>query len=576
MTGVEHLLVDRDVSIPMDDGISLKCDVFRPKDGQPAPVIMTSGPYAKGAPYSVQFAPQWQWFIETHPDMLPGSSREFMNWETVDPEMWVPMGYVCIRVDSRGAGRSPGLLDIWSPREIKDYHDAIEWAAVQPWSTGKVGLNGISYYAITQWLVAATQPLHLTCIIPWEGASNLYREFARHGGIHSNSFVETWFPRQVLSVQHGNPKSILDPWLNDRVSGPTMLNEEQLRQNRADPVQDVLQRPLEDEWYRARSPDFSKITLPFLSAASLGGHALHARGNFEAFTQAASTQKWLETHGGRHEELFYLEHGRALQQRFLDYFLKGVENGWDKEPPVLLSLRRPFTTDVELRKEQSWPLTATKWTNTYLDSSDLQLSWNPVPTSSNTSFKALEEAVTFRTTPLEHEMEVTGPLALKLYASSTTSDLDLFVTVQAFSPDGREVDFQGTVDPHTPLSQGWLRASHRKLDPHKTLPYRPYHSHDELQPLTPGEIYELDIEVWPMSVVLPAGFHWAIQIGGKDFERPLPPDVPNEAWVSRGSGPWLHTHEQDRPKSIFGGTTTLYTGGEWESRLYLPIIEKQK
>lgn len=192
----------------------------------------------------------------------------------------------------------------------------------------------------------------------------------------------------------------------------------------------MLQRPLEDEWYRARSPDFSKITIPFPNAASLGGHGLHARGNSEAFTQAASTQKWLETHGGRYEELFYLERGRALQQRFLDYFLKGIETGWDKEAPVLLSIRRPFTTDVELRKEQSWPLPATKWTSTYLDASNLQLSWNPVPTSSTTSFKALEETLTFRTPPLNHEMELTGPLALMLYAYSTTTDIDLFLTLR--------------------------------------------------------------------------------------------------------------------------------------------------
>lgn len=575
MAATKNLIVDRDVSIPMDDGIELKCDVFRPSDGQPAPVIMTMGPYAKGAPYSVQFAPQWKWLVETHPNMAPGSSLEFMNWETADPEAWVPLGYVCIRVDSRGAGRSPGYLDSWSPREIKDYHDAIEWAAVQPWSTGKVGLNGISYYAITQWLVAATQPPHLTCMIPWEGASDLYREFGRHGGIHSNAFVDVWFPRQVVSTQHGNPKSILDPWLNERLSGPATLTEEELKANRADPVENVASRPLDGQWYRDRSPDFSKIKIPFLSAASLGGHGLHARGNFEAFVQSASTQKWLETHGGRHEELFYLEHGRSLQKRFLDHFLKGIDNGWDKEPPVLLSLRRPFTTDVELRKEHAWPLPDTKWTKTYLDSSRQQLSWTPVPSSSSASFTAMEENITFRTAPLEHEMEVTGPLALKLYASSTTTDFDIFVTFQAFSPDSREVDFQGTVDPHTPLSQGWLRGSHRKLDPQKTLAYRPYHSHDELQPLTPGEIYELDIEVWPASLILPAGFVWALQVAGKDFERPLPPDVPNEAWVARGSGPWLHNSEQDRPKSIFGGTTTIYTGGEHESYLLLPVIDRK-
>ncbi|KAJ9612453.1 hypothetical protein H2200_004050 [Cladophialophora chaetospira] len=570
----EGILIERDVSIPMDDGISIKCDVFRPKDGQPAPVIMTLGPYAKGAPYSVQFAPQWKWLVGTHPDMLPGSSRELMNWETADAEMWVPLGYVCIRVDSRGAGRSPGRLDIFSPREIRDYHDAIEWAAAQPWSTGKVGLNGISYYAINQWLVASLQPPHLACIIPWEGAGDFYRDFGRHGGIQSNAFVDTWFNRQVVSTQHGNPNSILDPWLNERISGPASLGDDELKQNRADPVEDILHRPLDGEWYRERSPDWSKVKVPFLSAASLGGHGLHARGNFEAFTQAASSQKWLETHTGRHEELFYLTEGMALQQRFLDHFLKGAENGWDREPPVLLSLRKPFTDAVEHRKECSWPLTGTQWTKAYLNSSNTELLWDPTTTDCSVSFKALETNVTFRSQPLRFETEITGPIALKVFAASTTTDLDLFVTFQAFSPNGREVDFQGTIDPHTPLSQGWLRASHRKLDTKKTLAYRPYHSHDELQPLTPGEIYELDIELWPTSIVLPAGFEIAVHIGGKDFERPLPPDVPNEAWVARGSGPWLHNHKKDRPSDVFGGTTTLFTGGQHQSYLYLPVIQK--
>ena len=143
--------VERDVSIPVDDGLELKADVFRPDDGQPAPVIMTSGPYGKGVPYKVGYASQWKWLIEKYPSILPGSTRDFMVWETVDPEIWVPWGYICVRVDSRGAGRSPGRLEVFSPRETKDLYDAIEWVGAQPWSTGDVGLCGISYYAMNQW-----------------------------------------------------------------------------------------------------------------------------------------------------------------------------------------------------------------------------------------------------------------------------------------------------------------------------------------------------------------------------------------------------------------------------------------
>jgi predicted acyl esterase len=510
--------------------------------------------------------------MDTYPDILPGSTREYMVWETVDPEVWVKWGYVCIRVDSRGAGRSPGILDILSPRETKDYYDAIEWAAVQPWCTGKVGLNGISYYAINQWLVASLQPPHLCAMIPWEGAGDHYRDFARHGGIACNVFVEVWFSRQVLSVQHGNAAAHKDVWLNESSAGKDPLSLDVLVANRREPLQGILQHPLDDQYHRERSPDWSKVTVPFLSAANWAGFGLHPRGNFEAFTQAASKQKWLEAHPERHEEWFYLDKGMALQKQFLDHFLKDINNGWDREPPVLLHLRRPFSTGVEVRKESDWPLPITKWTSIYFSAPDKALDWHKPVQASQTTFDALGNPVTFLSTPLEKETELTGPLSTKIFVSSSTIDADLFVTLQAFSPEGKEVEFQGTIDPHTPLAQGWLRASHRKLDLAQSKPYRPYHSHDEIKPLNPGQIYELDVEIWPTCIILPAGFRIALQISGHDFERP-PSDDPNEAWISRGSGPWLHTNQADRPESIFGGKTTIYTGDTTASYLTLPIIE---
>ena len=176
--------------------------------------------------------------------------------------------------------------------------------------------------------------------------------------------------------------------------------------------------------------------------------------------------------------------------------------------------------------------------------------------------------------PLKQETEITGPMAAKLYVSSSTIDCDLFVTLQAFSPNGREVYFQGTVDPKTPLAQGWLRVSHRKLDPDMSEPWRPYHTHDDKQPLIPGEIYEVDVEVWPQCIVLPKGFRIALNISGQDFDRKGPAV---EAYVpSRGSGPFLHDHPTDRPKEIFGGHTTLHTGPKHRSHLLLPIIPKRR
>ena len=566
-----HMIIERDLPIPMDDGIVLRADLFRPEGEGQFPVVMTMGPYAKGLRYQEGYAAQWQWLINAHPEVLDSSTGSYLTWETVDPERWVPAGYAVLRVDSRGAGRSPGYLDPWSPREIRDYYLAIEWAASQPWSNDKIGLCGISYYAINQWHVASLQPPHLTAMVVWEGAADYYRDMTHHGGILGNAFIETWYPRQVLSVQHGRGiNGPQDPWLSEPTTGPETLTEEQLAANRADFIGDIRNHPLDDEFHQARSADFSKITAPFLSAANWAGFGLHERGNFEGFTESASQQKWLEVHPGRHEEYFYLPYGVDVQMRFLDHFLKGEDNGWDRLPPVSLTIRHP-NNRFELREEHEWPLARTNWTRLYLDAGNLGLSWDRPVQAETARFEAMGDSLTFMSSPLATETEITGPLSARLFISSSTSDADLFVTFRAFDPDGNEVDFQGTVDPHTPLAQGWLRASHRKLDPDRSKPYRPYHPHQEVEPLEPGAVYQLDIEVWPTCIVLPAGYRLALTVQGRDFERRIVKDT-NEVWASSGSGPFLHTDPSDRPASIFAGTTTIYTGSERDSFLLLPVV----
>jgi uncharacterized protein len=563
-----RIVIERDVEIAMDDGLALRADVFRPDGPRRVPVLMTLGPYGKGVRYQDGYKAQWEWLVNAHPDILEGSSRSYLTWETVDPEIWVPWGYAVVRVDARGAGRSPGYLDLFSPREAADYVRAIEWAGTRSWSNGKVGLCGISYYAINQWLVASRQPPHLAAMIPWEGAADAYRDMARHGGIQSNVFFQAWYPLQVLTVQHGNPNTPIDPWLGVRASGPEELNDQELAANRLD-LYTRWTEGLDGPSYRERSADWQRVTVPFLSAANWGGFGLHSRGNFEAFTQAASEQKWLEVHPGRHEEWFYLPYGMALQRRFFDHFLKGADNGWQHEPTVQLNIRRAFSNDFELRQEHEWPLARTRWTKLYLDAAADSLNWAAPVTPATASFQAMGQPATVYAPPLVEQTEITGPLAATVFISSSTSDADLFVTLRAFGPDGKEVDFQGALDPRTPLAQGWLRASHRKLDPARSTPYRPYHTHDEMQPLQPGEIYALQIEMWPTCIVLPAGFRLALTIGGCDFAREAPTPGPP---VFQGSGLFLHTDPEDRPPDIFNGTTTIHTGPETPSHLLLPII----
>ena len=283
--------VDWDVEIPMDDGLVLRADIYRPDDDGGYPTILSYGPYAKGLPFQVGYPSAWNRMAEKHPDVTSGSTNAYQNWEVVDPEKWVPHGYACVRVDSRGTGRSPGFIDHFSPRETKDFYDSIEWSAGQTWSDGKVGLNGISYYGINQWHVASLQPPHLTAICIWEGAADWYRDMTHHGGILC-TFWANWYDMQVKTVQYGSGETAgRNPNTGELICGDETFSDEQLSANRADFGQEILAHPLDDEYHQARSPSWDEITVPVLTAANWGGQGLHPRGNFEGFYRAASGEK---------------------------------------------------------------------------------------------------------------------------------------------------------------------------------------------------------------------------------------------------------------------------------------------
>src|SRR5690242_10089761 len=568
--------IDWDVEIRMDDGLVLRADVFRrPGEGR-WPVILTYGPYAKGLAFQDGYPSAWQRMADRHPDVTAGSSNLYQSWEVVDPEKWVPHDYACVRVDSRGCGCSPGYIDHFSPRETKDFYDCIEWAAAQEWSNGKIGLNGISYYAINQWHVASLQPPHLAAMCIWEGAADWYRDMTHHGGILS-TFWENWYDMQVKTVQYGaGERGKRSRVHGELVCGPEFLSDKELAGNRSDFGTEIFAHPLDDDYHKARSPNWSKVKTPFLSAANWGGQGLHPRGNFEGFVRAVSKQKWLEAHGIEHWTHFYTDYGRNLQLSFFDYFLHGKKNGWDKQAPVQLQVRH-IDRFVE-RAENEWPLKRTQWTRYHLDPSGLLAANQSANKKSVLRFEAMGEGVTFLTAPLERETEITGPCAVKLYVSSSTSDADLFVVLRVFSPDMKEVVFQGALDPHTAIGQGWLRASHRKLDKTLTRPFRPYHTHDEKQALKPGDVYELDIEIIPTCIVVPKGYRVALSIRGRDYVYPggSGGKLSNMKNEFTGNGPFLHDDPRDRPLEIYGGRTTLHLGAGRENYVLLPIIPPRK
>ena len=274
--------VEWDVPIPMDDGVALRADVFRPDDDGRYPVIVSCGPYAKGLHFSEGFPGRWSQLTGDHPEVLAGTTSAHANFEMPDPEKWVPDGYVCVRIDSRGAGRSPGHLCLFQERETLDLYECVEWAARQPWSNGKVGLSGISYLAINQWQVATRQPPSLVAMIPWEGAADFYRDATYHGGIRS-AFWDVLLEGLIGRVQHGyGDRGFANPNNGELVAGPETLSDEELAANRCDFRAEMRAHPLDAPlisafeaiaekrygWYRAHGLDYPPEAWMFIRAAA--------------------------------------------------------------------------------------------------------------------------------------------------------------------------------------------------------------------------------------------------------------------------------------------------------------------
>ena len=526
-TAVYHgLKLDKDVRVPLRDGSHLVADVFRPDGSGHYPTIITLGPYSK----DIHFR-DWN---KTYPYSRLPERGPYMHWETVNPEWWVPQGYVVIRVDGRGTGKSPGRGRRLSDEEARDFYDAVEWAGTQPFSNGRVAVMGISYFAMNSWRVAAHQPPHLAAIVPWEGAVDTYRDASRHGGIYSNGFNRRWASHVREHETAGDSKPALPP-VPAGVTPPELF----------DPAAYHI-------------PDLAKIQVPVLSAGNWGGFGLHLRGNVEGFLGAGSQFKLLQIHSGDHIVPFYSLEGRLLQKRFLDYWLQGVDTGITREPRIRLAIRRSGD-DYAWRYENEWPIARTKWTELHLDAASRTLGPGAPQRESSASYSAelglpRDSACARFSYEFRAETELTGPLKLRLWVSSSGDDADLFAIVRKLDARGREVTFQGSIAPGFPAAYGWLRVSHRKLDPARTKPYRPYHSHDEIQKVAPGEIVPVEIEIWPTSVVLAPGERLVLEVAAHDEPR---------------IAPFLHDDPRDR---ICARAVTLHTGGRFDSHLLLPVI----
>jgi predicted acyl esterase len=366
---------------------------------------------------------------------------------------------------------------------------------------------------------------------------------------------------QIAVNQNGNAASpYRDRFSGERATGAA-IDPLVLPGNLANLFETGLQHRFDDAYYKTRTPLPERINVPFLSAGNWGGLGLHLRGNVIAYEQAASQQKWLELHTDTHFASMYLAEAVALQKRFFAHFLKGENNGFEEEPPVALTIRDP--RGFFRRQETEWPLARTQWARYALDASDMSIGAKAAQPA-EARYDALGAGVTFRSVPFAEDTEFTGPVAAKLFVSSSTRDMDLFLTLRAFDPAGNEVTFKGANDPQVPVTQGWLRVSQRRLDPKRATPYRPFHPHDGEDKLEPGRTYEVDVEIWPTSIVFPKGYTLALTVGGKDFERP------GATGMMKGSGIFMHDSAADRPSEEFSGVNTIHTGAEHGSYLLLP------
>jgi predicted acyl esterase len=544
------VLVEKDLDVPMRDGVRLKADVFRPADAGKFPAILNLGPYQKDKPWVV-------------PETLEEAPNEWMNWETINPKWWVPRGYAAVRVDARGSGKSPGQYEPWSLAEAIDFYDAIEWAAAQTWCNGNVGLLGISYFAINQWFVANLRPPSLKAIIPWEGFADLYRDALYHGGIFS-LFMSNWYTAHLLHHLLGHAsRQVADGW-------------------QVNTLHFWLHNNLDSGAFRGSQARWDKIDVPMFSVGNWSGMGLHLRGNTEAFMRATTPHKKLRIHLGSHVHPFYTEDGRRDQIRFFDYWLKGIDNGVMNEPPVKLAIRKGADA-FAWRHEHEWPLARTRWTKFYLDLSQPTAEGTTVmgrldptkpPKMASRSYAASSlgsmgstsaassqvlgggtkpgMGLSLETAPLAADTEITGPLAAVLWVSSSSEDMDLFLTLRNFAPDGSEIMETGQQGLPVPVAKGWLRVSHRELDPDLSLPYRPYHRHVRRRFLTPGEIVRVEVEIWPTSMVFKKGHRIRLDIQPRD---------------GVGSAHYMHYHADHNT-----GTNTIYAGGEMDSHLLLPVI----
>ncbi len=561
----------RDVKIPLRNGSYIYADVFRPDKPGKFPVIMNFGIYGRAF---VHHSIGDELDAEKHEQMeeryFLGNSDGYMyeNHESVNTAVWVPQDYIAVRVDGPGTGKNPGTIGLFGIEEAEAYYDAIEWAGVQDWSNGNVGLFGMSYYAINQHAVASLQPPHLKAMVAVGTDTNLYEEMVYQGGIFNNQFWPLWWNSQVVPAVCGEVRAL--DYMAAIKAHP--FNE---------PDSDFIYGP------RAKlfmSPDMSKVTVPVwvVGATTHAGH-IHQIGSSEAFIDTPIKDKKFDLV----EDWFQKAYSSTMvadHMAFFDYWLKGIDNGIMDKPPVRLEIRTG-SGSLYVQEENEWPVARTRYTRWYLDATPsdwkgdgrrqdfMRLSQKPPSKDRKAEYSAQVElysahprkpwaaGISFISEPVGEDMVLAGYMKAGLCVASSSRDMDIYVSVRIMEETGEEIDYVGPMyiakDPKgiNPLGKGWLKASHRKLDPARSTEYRPKHTHlaADYAPLKQGDMVEVEVEIPPNTALVRKGQRIRVDVQPYD-----------------GSGHGLGHHYEASYHD--GAVNSVFTGPKRASYIQLPIL----
>jgi predicted acyl esterase len=498
---------EKDVSIPMSDGIKIDCDVFRPAGKGKFPGILGIQCYEK----TPQTAP-----------MIP-SCMTWKNaaYEAGDPNFYVRRGYGQVVINVRGSGKSGGKYLNYGEREVQDTAEIIDWIANQPWCDGNVGMFGVSYYAVAQQQVAALNPPHLKCIFAPFGYTDFYRDKYYHGGILAHAFMRTWashidncraasWSREKMGDD--NYKKAIAQVLEDKdICAVPYLVEALQNPDRAanSLLVDILINPLDGAYYQERSVKYEKdIKVPSYLGSCWANYGLHLSGAFRSWENIRNAPKKMTIGPPIYlDRPLYQYHYESL--RWFDHWMKGIENGVMDGPPIRLFV---MGTD-EWKAADAWPLPETQWTPFYLHFNSLLSEhefWPGEPVDIFEDNRPHHGSLKYLSPPIVENTEVIGPISLNLYASTTDTEILWFASLWDVAPNGEE----------KVLTRGWLRGSQRAIDPKRSTPWKPFHPYTKRDPLTPGEVYEFNIEILPTANLFRAGHRIGLKISCVDDEQP--------------------------------------------------------